>query len=1344
MSSSQGHWDDQQCTNELNAVCESDAARGKAGPYLLAKGEARYFELLHVHNESNAGESVGPILGLELEISNSTSTWKTRVSGTQSLSMEFFREIASSPTVSVAIGSTVNAQLTSACVGTCHFKYSKEATPTLIGVAPVEGRGGDIVTIFGTNFPFTAGDVSVGIGGATCDVISSNGSMIECVLSAKEAQAGIYPVRVRVDELGNAVSTSQTESVVNFTIKLIIDDFSPRNGSVLGGTILRVWGSGFSRFGPQNKITIGNVDCVPRTLKNRACRVSEFDSGHKCARTVSSWYGYTMVENAYATANSRAHAEWFDYSNTTYIECIIQDQPDAEPVPNGSSWPVKVALLSEADLVDEDAIIQKYTYRRSLELDYATRNLDCFVLLGWRIWNVGMKGKNSSYTRDCVLMNDDYEVVGIFGEFFYHHGSFVTSDANYSFALDATPIVELADTMGMAGQEITIVGRNLAAAVDEWNHNWYMDEFGFYQQPTTPVVMIGTSPSVLTFANDTVIRVLPTYNVHEVLHKLRVWVLGRGRAKGNLTFAYVNYIYDVTPNVGSIEGGTLLTITGSGFATTHTFYADTNSESMGSSVANYIVKLPSNTRCTIVSATDNRIGCVTDKLQDSMREGTTSQVEVEVSWNGEPYYFRCAMDNCSPPGCLRQATECNFAFSSGATPQLMLQNFSTHETKRYVAPGDTITFSIMPGSDANGTFNWSAIDESIFSVSLGAIPCNQVAFSLEKKTLQCIISESATPQGEESVVAIVHAAGYGYARISNNGGVVIRPVIEAISATHGSLAGGLKLSIFGRGFARQYVAAVFVAPATKCEHIIVHTSKFLTCMTPQVKATPSDWIVEGHIYLDVNSTASACKATPSCKFWFVGNSTASTPIVTNVSETKVMVRKGDSQQITILGRGFAKSGNLVFLGYQECLVVAESETVLTCTLPNHPAGLYPVTVTVPGKGKAAGFSLWIQFLLEVDATVVMGSLYGGQTITLKGSGFPTCAPDEYGFWRRNNPTLTCTDAAAAACKWMSYEDGKSIETVISAHSGEYFSATVISSTYSKMIVVSTLRGLDGHEANNDDGTLAIKVTPSTQTTSSVLTMSPSKIVATSLFNGGNQWRLFDSNYNKYWVVSWDGFRFATLTYDFGFAAAVGKYSFYISGDKSCQLSWILAASEDGVTWEEIDKFNYNSTRGTCSKIWRSSVIKEPGLYRFYQWRIEDLYLNSVNSPLKLGQLLLNAPESINTNASYVRSQAYTPTVIAVSPPKGGFRQIVGIRGNWDVDTLDLAGSLAVRIGGYPCPIHWANATYLECASPNASSHSVPVPIAFINFPFAQVGWDLPRNTHVVSFRSFRPCTPPHL
>ena len=68
----------------------------------------------------------------------------------------------------------------------------------------------------------------------------------------------------------------------------------------------------------------------------------------------------------------------------------------------------------------------------------------------------------------------------------------------------------------MAGQEITIKGANFDPAIAEWDFHWRMDEFGFYTQPESPVVYVGGSPTVLTFANATMIKLLPTYNMHDI------------------------------------------------------------------------------------------------------------------------------------------------------------------------------------------------------------------------------------------------------------------------------------------------------------------------------------------------------------------------------------------------------------------------------------------------------------------------------------------------------------------------------------------------------------------------------------------------------------------------------------------------------------------------------------------------------------------------------------------------------------------------------------------------------------------------------------------------------------
>ena len=72
---------------------------------------------------------------------------------------------------------------------------------------------------------------------------------------------------------------------MNYTVALVIEGVAPLNGSRVGGTELTITGSGFARLGPMNNVTVGGVPCVPKTLKNLACRLSPFDSGQPCAWT---------------------------------------------------------------------------------------------------------------------------------------------------------------------------------------------------------------------------------------------------------------------------------------------------------------------------------------------------------------------------------------------------------------------------------------------------------------------------------------------------------------------------------------------------------------------------------------------------------------------------------------------------------------------------------------------------------------------------------------------------------------------------------------------------------------------------------------------------------------------------------------------------------------------------------------------------------------------------------------------------------------------------------------------------------------------------------------------------
>ena len=248
-----------------------------------------------------------------------------------------------------------------------------------------------------------------------------------------------------------------------------------------------------------------------------------------------------------------------------------------------------MTLAREAELHDAGVVRQTYAAAVADQLDMATRDLDCFVLLGYRIWNWGLELKgeddhgNATYApvKDCVLWDDDYDQRGTFLDDANYTGASAKSSGNYTFLAAETPVVASMDALGMAGQEITLRGANFDANVAEWDFHWRMDEFGFYTQPESPVVYVGGSPTVLTFANATMIKLLPTYNMHDIAWDVDVWIRGRGLAGGNKSFVYANYLYEVAPRRGSTEGGTTLTLSGSGFTNTHTFYAAESGNDMG-------------------------------------------------------------------------------------------------------------------------------------------------------------------------------------------------------------------------------------------------------------------------------------------------------------------------------------------------------------------------------------------------------------------------------------------------------------------------------------------------------------------------------------------------------------------------------------------------------------------------------------------------------------------------------------------------------------------------------------------------------------------------------------------
>ncbi len=135
--------------------------------------------------------------------------------------------------------------------GNCSFTYESNATPTLNSVYPVEGQGGNEITIYGSGFCDDISEISVTVGKSSCSIVSANATQITCTLA--NHPAGYYDISVLIEGKGMSVSSN----VSCFRYLLTVDSVSPVSGGVGGGSPLTITGNGFMDYTPLSSDNLG-------------------------------------------------------------------------------------------------------------------------------------------------------------------------------------------------------------------------------------------------------------------------------------------------------------------------------------------------------------------------------------------------------------------------------------------------------------------------------------------------------------------------------------------------------------------------------------------------------------------------------------------------------------------------------------------------------------------------------------------------------------------------------------------------------------------------------------------------------------------------------------------------------------------------------------------------------------------------------------------------------------------------------------------------------------------------------------------------------------------------------
>ena len=129
--------------------------------------------------------------------------------------------------------------------------------------------GGTVVTINGTGYK-TNGNLTVTIGNKYCDITSTTATSIIC--TAPDQDPGMYMLKVFLADVGAA------REKINVTYNLVVTDFQPRFGSMVGGTEVIITGHGFGN----------NASCIDVVIGTSRCETKDVSDTHIKCMTPSS------------------------------------------------------------------------------------------------------------------------------------------------------------------------------------------------------------------------------------------------------------------------------------------------------------------------------------------------------------------------------------------------------------------------------------------------------------------------------------------------------------------------------------------------------------------------------------------------------------------------------------------------------------------------------------------------------------------------------------------------------------------------------------------------------------------------------------------------------------------------------------------------------------------------------------------------------------------------------------------------------------------------------------------------------------------------------------------------
>ncbi|ROT65416.1 putative fibrocystin-L [Penaeus vannamei] len=155
--------------------------------------------------------------------------------------------------------------ITDMCFTASVTGVSASATQNVAGLSGLQVAGGATLTLTGSGLGESTCQTEVWVGDASCTVTASSDTSVTCNLDDYDSMVSLQPFPLVVNVINRGIACLDVpdfETTGQVSIVPVVTSFSPVEGSLEGGTVVTIQGTGLEAFDGQATVLMGSYPCV--------------------------------------------------------------------------------------------------------------------------------------------------------------------------------------------------------------------------------------------------------------------------------------------------------------------------------------------------------------------------------------------------------------------------------------------------------------------------------------------------------------------------------------------------------------------------------------------------------------------------------------------------------------------------------------------------------------------------------------------------------------------------------------------------------------------------------------------------------------------------------------------------------------------------------------------------------------------------------------------------------------------------------------------------------------------------------------------------------------------------